>query len=136
MPRVSYAFFIVAFVCGLCGMLMGMAMGATENFTLMPVHAHLNLLGWVSLALMGGFYALAGTRASNRLAWINLAVSTTGILFCIPALALLLLGNKGVVPFLITGELSLVGGMVLFGCNLILAASRGGEKACARPAYA
>ena len=125
MPRVSYAFFIVAFVCGICGMLMGMAMGATENFTLMPVHAHLNLLGWVTLALMGGFYALAGARASNRLAWINLTVSSIGILFCIPSLALLLLGNKAVIPFLITGEFSLVGGMLLFGANLILAASRG-----------
>ncbi|MDQ0465351.1 vacuolar-type H+-ATPase subunit I/STV1 [Caulobacter ginsengisoli] len=125
MPRVSYAFFIVAFVCGIIGMGMGMAMGATENFTLMPVHAHLNLLGWVSLALMGGFYALAGARASTRLAWINLAVSSLGILFCIPSLALLLLGNKGVVPFLMIGEFSLVGGMLLFGANLILAASRG-----------
>lgn len=136
MPRVSYAFFIIAFVCGICGMLMGMVMGATENFTLMPVHAHLNLLGWVSLAIMGGFYALAGERASNRLAWINLAVSTFGILFCIPALALLLLGDKSVVPFLITGELSLVGGMLLFGANLILAASRGAKAGRLQPRFA
>lgn len=136
MPRVSYAFFIVAFVCGICGMVMGMAMGATENFTLMPVHAHLNLLGWVSLAIMGGFYALAGARASTRLAWINLAVSSFGILFCIPALALLLLGNKSVAPFLITGELSLVGGMLLFGANLILAASRGDRAPTLQPQFA
>jgi hypothetical protein len=85
---------------------------------------------------MGGFYALAGQRASNRLAWANLFVSATGILFCIPSLALLLLGNKGVVPFLITGEFSLVGGMLLFGANLILAASRGGEPAALRPKFA
>lgn len=136
MPRVSYAFFIVAFVCGICGMVMGMAMGATENFTLMPVHAHLNLLGWVSLAIMGGFYALAGERASNRLAWVNLGVSSIGILLCIPALALLLLGDKSVVPFLISGELALVGGMLLFGSNLILAASRGGKAARLQPRFA
>lgn len=136
MPRVSYAFFIVAFVCGLTGMIMGMAMGAAENFTLMPVHAHLNLLGWVSLALMGGFYALAGRRASNRLAWTNLAVSSFGILVCIPALALLLLGDKSVVPFLMTGELSLVGGMLLFGANLILAASRGDKAGALKPKFA
>jgi hypothetical protein len=131
MPRVSYAFFIVAFVCGIIGMGMGMAMGASENFTLMPVHAHLNLLGWVSLAIMGGFYALAGQRASTRLAWTNLAVSSVGILLCIPALALLLLGNKQIVPVLIAGELSLVLGMLLFGANLVLAASRGGRTAAA-----
>lgn len=136
MPRVSYAFFIVAFVCGLCGMVMGMAMGATENFTLMPVHAHLNLLGWVSLAIMGGFYALARERASNRLAWANLAVSSFGILVCIPSLALLVMGDKSVVPFLITGEVSLVSGMLLFGSNLVLAASRGDKAGALKPKFA
>ena len=33
------------------GIGLGIAMGATENFTLRPVHAHLNLLGWTTLAL-------------------------------------------------------------------------------------
>src|SRR5262249_46527753 len=31
----------------LVGMIMGMAMGAMQDFRLMPVHAHLNLLGFV-----------------------------------------------------------------------------------------
>ena len=35
------------------GVGFGIAMGATENFTLRPVHAHINLLGWTTMALAG-----------------------------------------------------------------------------------
>ena len=45
MPRVSAAFFALGDVCLFIGMLMGAEMGKSEDFTLMPVHAHLNLLG-------------------------------------------------------------------------------------------
>jgi hypothetical protein len=33
------------------GISMGIAMGASQNFTLRPVHAHVNLLGWTTMAL-------------------------------------------------------------------------------------
>jgi len=45
MPRVSAAFFATGVICVLIGMGWGMYMGANENFTLAPAHAHLNLLG-------------------------------------------------------------------------------------------
>ena len=45
MPRVSAAFFAFGALCLLGGMTLGMQMGASQNFTLMPAHAHLNLLG-------------------------------------------------------------------------------------------
>ena len=39
-------------------------MGATQaTICSDPAHAHLNLLGWVTLSLMGGFYALSGKGA-------------------------------------------------------------------------
>lgn len=38
------------------GIAMGMYMGATENFTERPVHAHLNLVGGVLMFLAGLFY--------------------------------------------------------------------------------
>ena len=55
-------------------------MGATEDFTLAPAHAHLNLIGWVTMALYGTFYALA-PRAPQKLAltfWLN----NVGIVVC------------------------------------------------------
>lgn len=115
MPRVSKAFFLCAVVYGICGMGLGMYMGASENHTLMPVHAHVNLLGWVGLAIMGGFYALVGDRAPIKLAWANFALSNVGVLVIGPMLGVLLTtGNKAVIPILGVGELATVLGMVIF----------------------
>ena len=77
MPRVSSAFFTVAALCGLAGMVWGSYMGTTHDYALMPAHAHLNLLGWVTLSIMGGFYALPGARP-GVLAWVNLVLSALG----------------------------------------------------------
>ena len=55
MSKISVAFFGAAVLYALLGMSLGMFMGATEDFTLAPVHAHINLLGWATLALMGTF---------------------------------------------------------------------------------
>ena len=86
MPRLSLAFFTAAVVYGLAGMVWGATMAASENFTLAPAHAHLNLLGWVTLALMGGFYALAGARAPIRLGWANFGLSNVGLIILMAAL--------------------------------------------------
>jgi uncharacterized membrane protein YgdD (TMEM256/DUF423 family) len=37
---------------------MGIYMGIVHDFSLAPVHAHMNLVGWVSLALFGVTYKL------------------------------------------------------------------------------
>jgi len=49
----------IAVVYWVLGVSWGIYMGATERFTDIPVHAHLNLLGWVSLGLCGLIYAKA-----------------------------------------------------------------------------
>jgi len=38
------------------GMVLGIVMGASENFTLMPVHAHINLIGFACHAIFGMAY--------------------------------------------------------------------------------
>lgn len=55
MPRVSAAFFAMGVVYLLLGMSWGMHMGASEDFAMAPAHAHLNLLGWVTMAIYGHF---------------------------------------------------------------------------------
>src|SRR3982751_6602266 len=67
MPRVSAAFFAIGGLLLLSGMLLGEYMGAHENFALAPLHAHINLLGWVTLALYGTFYTLTKDTYSPRL---------------------------------------------------------------------
>ena len=90
MPRVSVWFFFVAVIYALIGMIWGEYMAMTHDHSLFPAHAHLNLLGWVSMAIYGTFYALARDRVSMRLAWVQFAVSNLGLLAMIPLVAWLL----------------------------------------------
>src|ERR1700744_4367420 len=90
MPRVSAAFFAMGVVYVLIGMVFGMWMGAHHDFATAPAHAHLNLVGWVTMALYGTFYALTPDSLSPKLAWTHFLVSTIGIVVMIPSLFLLL----------------------------------------------
>ncbi|HUB86178.1 MAG TPA: hypothetical protein VL971_10825 [Rhizomicrobium sp.] len=120
MPRVSAAFFAVGILCVLAGMALGMRMGATDNMTLAPAHAHLNLVGWVTMALYGTFYALEGPTIVKRLAWANFIVSTIGILVMIPALAMFLLGGNDPewVPMMSAGEGIVALGALIFAMSV------------------
>jgi len=112
MSRLSLAFFSVGALCVMIGMVWGSIMGSTENFTLAPAHAHLNLVGWATFGLMGTFYALSGR--SGRLGWANFAFSATGVVVLIPSLAMYLSGKSAFQPGVIAGSTLTMIGMLLF----------------------
>lgn len=124
MSKISIAFFASAVAYALAGMVLGIVMGASGDHSLAPVHAHINLLGWATLALMGAFYGLAGAQAPVRLAWINFAVSNLANLVTLPLLAMLLKGNTSVIPVMSAGEILLVLGMLIFGAAVLTVARR------------
>ena len=118
MPRVSAAFFALGALCVLVGMIWGMIMGATEDVALAPAHAHLNLLGWVTMGLYGTFYALTRQTMSEKLAWTNFTVSGLGVVVLIPTLALYLKSNnQALIPAMVVGEILTVSGLVIFGIS-------------------
>lgn len=57
------------------GVTLGVYMGARGDYTLHPLHAHLNLLGWATMALFGLFYqafpAAGGTKLARWHFWIH-----------------------------------------------------------------
>ena len=115
MPRVSAAFFTVGALCVLVGMLWGMHMGQAEDFTLMAAHAHLNLVGWVTMSLYGTFYALTAQTMSPRLAWINFVLSLAGVLIMIPSLAIYLAtSDKTYIGPMVIGEVLTLLGLIVF----------------------
>lgn len=116
MPRVSVAFFAVGILCVLAGMGLGMHMGATENMTLAQAHAHLNLVGWVTMALYGTFYALTASTMSKMWAWLNFVVATAGTLVMVSALTMFLKGGNDPhwIPTLVTGEMITAAGALIF----------------------
>ncbi len=112
MPRVSLAFYTAASFCLLVGMLWGVKMGISQDFSLSPAHAHLNLLGWASLAIMGTFYALR--REGGRLAWVNFALSASGAVIMCGFLALVLSGQPQAEAGVVVGSLMSILGLLVF----------------------
>lgn len=115
MPRVALWFFAVAPIYVLIGMSFGVYMGAAADFTLAPAHAHLNLIGWVTMALYGTFYALA-RGASTRLAWTTFWLNNVAISIMFPSLAMVLTyGERSAfVSPLIVSEFLGLGAMLCF----------------------
>lgn len=97
---------------------LGLFMGITEDHSLFPVHAHLNLLGWVSLALAGFLYerfpAAIGTRLYRIHFWVyNITLPVSMVL-----LALALKGNEAVGPVLGVISIVLFASIVVFVINI------------------
>ncbi len=116
--NVSTWFFRFGVLAVLGGMGLGMWMGEQENFTLAPVHAHLNLVGFVLPFIFGLFYRSFPAVAGGLLPRIHLVLSILGVLMMIPSLALLLLGDKTYAPVLIAGEVSTALGMLIFAIQV------------------
>ena len=122
MPRVSFAFFTLAALSGLTGTIWGSRMGESGDHTTFIAHAHFNLLGWVGMALMGTFYALAVGRYPGWLAWTNLALQAIGAVALSGAMILLFaIGDQRGGPMVIVGSLSSILSMAALLLAVLLA---------------
>jgi peptidoglycan/LPS O-acetylase OafA/YrhL len=95
-------------------MAMGIAMAASQDHSVMPAHAHLNLLGWVSLFLFGIYYRLHPATDTGRLALVQVGVWSVGTVVLTIAVAIIHLGNPAADPFAAVGSLIVLAAMVLF----------------------
>lgn len=116
----SMRFLLVAPIYGILGMLLGMVMGSKSDFTLAPVHAHMNLLGFVAIMLYGLTYKAYPGMAASKIANIHFYVVNLGVILMIPSLALLLQKDTSALPFLLIGEILTIGSLVLFFINIWL----------------
>jgi peptidoglycan/LPS O-acetylase OafA/YrhL len=114
MPRVSLYFFKTATIFLLVGVAVGLHMGITENHSAMPAHAHINLLGWVTSALFGGYYALQPHRAEWRIAFVHFVVYAVGMVIMLPALYLKYTGYPEFEPLLAGGSMIVGLGVLIF----------------------
>jgi cbb3-type cytochrome oxidase subunit 1 len=99
---------------------MGIAMGASQNFTLRPVHAHVNLLGWTTMALAGLIYSVFPTAGESMLARVHFWLMNLALPVMMTALGLVLFGRMEVVPVLVLGEITAALGVAAFAANLFI----------------
>jgi hypothetical protein len=108
------AFFclITAALYALASMALGIYMGATHDHVLAPAHAHINLVGWVTVALYGLYYHAVPAASRSLLAKIQVAAATLGVLLLGPGIALAVLGmSEGLA---ILGSFVTITAMLLF----------------------
>lgn len=100
------------------GVSLGIYMGASGDHTLRPVHAHLNLLGWASMGLIGLIYHQFPNIANTTLAKVQFWVHNLGLPVLMLTLAGFLRGNSALHP--VVGAASVVVGaaIVLFAFNI------------------
>ena len=111
---VSNNFLRLGALSALVGMALGVWMGANETFTLRPVHAHVNLLGFASMMLFGLFYRAFPAAGRGWMPMVHFVLSVVGFLILMPSLTLMLLGKPLFMPGMIASEIMLVASMALF----------------------
>ena len=110
----------VAVIYLFLGALLGLAMGISGKFTLAPVHAHLALAGWATLAIAGLIYHHYPAASTTRLARWHFWLHNIGLPVFMAGLALLLNGVEAAFPLTAGGASALLVGFALFALNVLL----------------
>ena len=79
-------------------MTLGAYMGATENFTLAPVHAHVNLLGFMIPTVVGLIGLVRPNVLETRLATVFFSRYQITVPVSMLALAWMLTGHQSIAP--------------------------------------
>ncbi|MFZ9311856.1 MAG: hypothetical protein ACO24O_10230 [Arenimonas sp.] len=119
MENTTATWFKLAVLYLVIGVALGLHMAKSGNHGMYPVHAHINLLGWVSMSLFGLIYrqfpALAGNKLAKAHFWIyNLALPVN-----MATLYMYLGGNAGIEPVLGVASMVLGLAIAIFAINVL-----------------
>lgn len=125
--RASTLSFQAAVVFAIAGMIWGIIMAISEDHSAMPAHAHLNLLGWVSLFLFGIYYRLHPSLEGAKSAIVQVWVWIIGTIILAIGVDLLHTGHAIGDPIAAVGSFVVLFDILLFGWLVL----RGSSKATA-----
>ncbi len=111
-------FLRLAVVYFLLGVTLGIVMAASHDFTLRPVHVHLNLLGWASMGLFGLWYRSAPAAAESKLAKLHFWIYNLALPIQMATLAMYVSGTTAVEPVLAIASMAVGVSVVCFAINL------------------
>jgi hypothetical protein len=112
MKSIAFAFFATGVVAVTLGMAWGIHMGMSQDHTTAPAHAHLNLVGWVTMALFGLYYNATPQAAASVLAKIHYVLAVAGAALMAVGIAITVTGGTEVLA--IIGSLLTFASMLLF----------------------
>jgi hypothetical protein len=106
-------FLRLAPLLALLGMGLGIVMGISQDHRFQTLHAHINLIGWVSMFLAGLYYRLV-PAADGRLAHWHFGLATLGLAALATGLVGLAFGERSFEPFAVAGSLLTIASMAIF----------------------
>jgi hypothetical protein len=112
--KASSLSFRAAVLFVIAGMGWGLQMAISGNHAAFPAHAHLNLLGWVSLFLFGFFYHLHPVIDRSRAALVQVWVWIAGTAIQAIGVGMVHTGNPGGEPYAKAGSVMVLASMLLF----------------------
>jgi hypothetical protein len=113
--KASSLCFRAATVIVVIGMAWGIWMGISRDHSTLPAHAHLNLLGWVSLFLIGIYYRLYPSLDSSRIAHIQVWIWIAATAVMTVGVTLVHTGREAGIPVSAISSLVILGDVILFG---------------------
>lgn len=116
MKNLDLKFLLLAAIMLTAGVGLGIRMGIVHDFSLAPVHAHINLVGWASLALFGIVYRLYPAMAESRLAGLHFILAAPAAVMFPIGIALSILAERPLVA--IVASLFWMAGVLVFLANL------------------
>ena len=114
MRNIDRWFLRIAVIYALVGMALGIAMGMSEDHTQTPTHAHLNLVGWVSMALYALVYRQYPAAAESRLAIPHFWIANIGAVLLTVGIYTQMVPLPSLAFIVISGSLFTILGMAMF----------------------
>jgi hypothetical protein len=113
--KASVLCFRAAVLMAIAGMIWGIVMGISQDHSTLPAHAHLNLLGWVSLFLFGIYYHLHPGVDRGALALWQVWIWIAGTIILTIGVGLVHSGHEIGDPIAAVSSLLVLADMLLFG---------------------
>ncbi len=105
---------------GLIGIGLGILMGIRHDFMLVQAHAHLNLLGFVTMFLSALYYRAVPQAAGSKLARLQAIVSVVGAAAFPAGIACVVLGGRDHAgAIVVAGAVTVLMSMALFAAIVL-----------------
>ena len=124
--KASSLCFRAAVVLVIVGMGWGLQMAISDDHSAYPAHAHLNLLGWVSLFLFGLYYRLHPALERSRTALAQIGIWIAGTIVMAIGVGLIRTGRPAGEPFAGIGSILVFASMLAFAW-MVFRAERAGS---------
>ena len=108
----------IAAIYMLIGVVMGVAMGISGNFSLSSTHSHILLLGWLTMSVSGIVYILIPGCNHNRLAMLHFWGHNVGLPVMTASLALYVYGYTDAEKTIGVGSVLILISLLVFTINL------------------